>query len=66
MMENKQQTHYPCKLTGRYYFKRTILGLVLTVEKVIEYPTGDETTFINANVHDLFDLGLIESKKPVW
>ena len=66
MMEHRQQTQYTCKLTGRYYFKKTLLGFVLIVEKVIDYPSGQEVAFMNANVHDVFDLGLIESKKPVW
>jgi hypothetical protein len=56
-------------LTGNYYFKPTIVGLVLTVEA--EYRDADKsnsepsdyTLFEKATTGDLFELGLISSAK---
>lgn len=51
--------------SGNYYFKPTLFGLVLYVEKIYTYSDKTEIrTFEKANVSDIFSLNLIKSNIP--
>lgn len=55
------------KLTGNYYFKPTIMGLVLWVEKEFDFATDNtsnpkvekEKYFTKATIEDIFALKLV-------
>lgn len=52
-------------ITGNYYFKPTVVGLVLLVEEKAIYSDNEESKYFRkANYEDIFILGLIKSINP--
>ena len=57
-------------LTGNYYFKPTMFGLVLFVEKEFEFVNDSKgidkhKEFIKASIEDIFTLNLVANPKNV-
>ena len=51
-------------ITGNYYFKPTMLGIIAIIEAVYHYDdNSDFTKFEKATMSDLFELGLVKSPK---
>lgn len=67
MEETVEKDYYKRVLTGNYYYKATILGLVICVEVEHHFVpnTCARKDFEKASLIDLFALGLITSPASV-